>query len=104
IDPGSDQVHACQTMAAVQMVSIVAKNRYSGKAGGWPHPTRGGMKVRKPLTRVTMLPAMIFVSRFARNGSSREARIIAIGISISTAEPARAHWPVCGVSAGGQTK
>ncbi len=73
------QVHACQTMAMVQTVSIVAKNRYSGKAGGRPHPIRGGTKVRKPLTSVTMMPAMIFASRFARNGSSREARIIAIG-------------------------
>ena len=91
-------------MTTVQTVSIVAKNRYSGKAGGRPHPTRGGMKVRKPLTRVTMLPAMIFASRFARSGSSREARIIAMGISINTAEPARANCPRCGVSAGGEPR
>jgi hypothetical protein len=83
------QVRACQTMTTVQTVSIVAKHKYSGNAGGRPHPTRGGMKLRKPLIRVTMLAAMIFASRFARSGSSREARIIAMGISINTAEPAR---------------
>jgi hypothetical protein len=32
----------------VATVSIVAKNKYSGKAGGLPHPARGGTKVRKP--------------------------------------------------------
>src|SRR5215472_5265631 len=56
----SDQVHACQTMTTVQTVSIVAKNKYSGKAGGLPHPSRGGTKVRKPFTRVRTEPAMIF--------------------------------------------
>jgi hypothetical protein len=76
----------------VHIVSIVPKNKYSGKAGGLPHPTRGGMKVRKPFTKVIRLPAMIFVSRFAVNGSSRHARIIAMGISIKTAEPIRAPW------------
>src|SRR5579872_610047 len=86
-----DQVHACQTMTEVHIVSIVAKNKYSGKAGGLPHPTRGGTKVRKPFTRVTMTPAMIFASLFARNGSSRDARIMAMGISIKTAEPIRAQ-------------
>src|SRR5581483_8395953 len=96
----SDQVHACQTMIEVHTVSMVAKNKYSGKAGGRPQPISGGMKVRKPLTKVSMLPAMIFASRFARNGSSRQARIIAIGISINTAEPARANGPRCGASPG----
>src|SRR5437016_6652109 len=86
-----DQVHACQMMTEVATVSIVAKNKYSGKAGGLPHPARGGTKVRKPLTRVTTPPAMIFARRFALNGSSRHARIMAIGISIKTAEPIRAH-------------
>jgi hypothetical protein len=37
-----DQVHACQMMTKVQTVSIVPKNKYSGKAGGLPHPARGG--------------------------------------------------------------
>src|SRR5262252_921224 len=72
-----DQVHACRMMIRVQTVSIVAKNKYSGKAGGLPHPTRGGTKVRKPLTKVTMLAATMFASRFGLNGSSRLARIMA---------------------------
>src|SRR6185437_4645152 len=78
-------------MTEVHTVSMVAKNKYSGKAGGLPHPTRGGTKVRKPFTRVTRAPAIIFASRFALNGSSRDARIMAMGISIRTAEPIRAH-------------
>src|SRR5215467_8986378 len=86
-----DQVHACQMMTEVATVSIVAKNKYSGKAGGLPHPARGGTKVRKPFTRVITAPAIIFASRFALNGSSRHARIMAMGISIKTAEPIRAH-------------
>ena len=85
-----DQVHACQMMTKVHTVSIVAKNKYSGRAG-IRAPTRGGTKVRKPFTRVKMAPAMIFASRFALNGSSRDARIMAMGISIKTAEPIRAH-------------
>src|SRR6476646_532881 len=87
-----DQVHACQMMTKVQTVSIVAKNKYSGKAGGLPHPSRGGTKVTKPLTRIKTPPAMIFATRFALNGSSRHARIMAMGISIKTAEPISAHW------------
>src|SRR5215471_10382104 len=86
-----DQVHACQMMTEVATVSIVAKNKYSGKAGGLPHPARGGMKVRKAFIRVTMAPAIIFASRFALNGSSRHARVMAMGISIKTAEPIRAQ-------------
>src|SRR5947209_19072455 len=86
-----DQVLACQMMTEVHTVSIVAKNKYSGKAGGLPHPARGGTKVRKPFTRVIRPPAMIFASRFALNGSSRHARIMAMGISIKTAEPITAH-------------
>src|SRR6202011_2978512 len=86
-----DQVHACQMMTEVATVSIVAKNKYSGKAGGLPHPARGATKVRKPFTRFTMPPAIIFASRFALNGSSRHARIMAMGISIKTAEAIRAH-------------
>src|SRR5258708_36920325 len=86
-----DQVHACQMMTEVATVSIVAKNKYSGKAGGLPDPARGGTKGRKPFTRVIMPPAIIFASRLALNGSSRHARIMAMGISIKTAEPIRAH-------------
>jgi hypothetical protein len=41
-----DQVHACQMMTEMHTVSIVAKNKYSGKAGGLPHPAKGGTKVR----------------------------------------------------------
>jgi hypothetical protein len=78
-------------MTEVAAVSIVAKNKYSGKAGGLPHPTRGGTKVRKPFTRVTIPLAIIFASRFALSGSTRHARIMAMGISIKTAEPIRAH-------------
>src|SRR5258705_13669782 len=78
-------------MTEVATVSIVAKNKYSGKAGGLPHPARGGTKVRNPFTRVITPPAIIFPSRFALNGSSRHARIMAMGISIKTAEPIRAH-------------
>src|SRR5580704_12523150 len=78
-------------MIEVHTVSIVAKNKYSGRAGGLPHPARGGTKVRKPFTRVKIVPAMIFASRFALNGSSRDATIMAMGISIKTAEPIRAH-------------
>src|SRR5579863_3157209 len=37
-----DQVHACQMMTEVHTVSIVAKNKYSGRAGVLPHPKRGG--------------------------------------------------------------
>src|SRR6476659_6327345 len=87
----SDQVHACQMMTEVATVSIVAKNKYSGKAGDLPHPATGGTKVRKPFTRVITPPAMIFASRFALNGSSRQARIMAMGISIKTAEAISAH-------------
>ena len=79
-------------MTEVATVSIVAKNKYSGKAGGLPHPSRGATKVRKPFTRVRKVPAMIFASRFALKESSRDATIMAIGISIKTAEPIRAHW------------
>src|SRR5229473_1170686 len=86
-----DQVHACQMMTEVATVSIVAKNKYSAKAGGLPHPARGGTKVRNPFTRVITPPAIIFATRFALNGSSRHARIMAMGISIKTAEPIRAH-------------
>src|SRR5947207_12879348 len=86
-----DHVHACQMMTEVATVSIVAKNKYSGKAGGRPHPAKGGTKVRKPFISVRIPPAMIFANRFALNGSSRHARIMAIGISIKTAEPIRAH-------------
>ena len=74
-------------MTEVHTVSIVAKNKYSGKAGGLPHPARGGTKVRKPFTRVMMLPAIIFASRFALNGSSRHAKIMAMGISIKPLNP-----------------
>jgi hypothetical protein len=49
-DSASDQVHACQIMIEVHTVSMVAKNKYSGKAGGRPSPISGGMKVREPLT------------------------------------------------------
>src|ERR1700720_1358218 len=76
-------------MTEVHTVSIVAKNKYSAKAGGLPHPARGGTKVRKPFTRAITPPAIIFASRFALNGSSRHARIMAMGISIKTAEPIR---------------
>src|SRR5215471_5052076 len=82
-----DHFHACQTMTTVHTVSMVAKNRYSAKAGGRPHPSRGATKVRKPLIRVRRVPAMIFASRFALNESSRDATIMAMGISIKTAEP-----------------
>ena len=66
-------------MIEVATVSIVAKNKYSANAGGLPHPTRGGTKVRKPLIRVTSAPATMLDSRFALNGSHRHARIMAIG-------------------------
>src|SRR6516225_9718514 len=46
---------------------------------------RGRTKVRKALVSVITPPAMIFASRFALNGSSRHARIMAMGISIKTA-------------------
>src|SRR3984893_17056936 len=86
-----DQVHACQMMTEVATVSIVAKNKYSGKAGGLPHPTSGGTKVRKPFTTVRRITAAIFATRFALNGRSRHVTIMAMGISIKTAEPIRAH-------------
>ena len=73
-------------MTEVHTVSIVAKNKYSGRAGVRA-PKRGGTKVRKPFTRVQIAPAMIFASRFALNGSSRHATIMAMGISIKAAEP-----------------
>jgi hypothetical protein len=73
-------------MTDVARVSMVAKNKYSGKAGGRPHPSRGATKVRKPLIRVRRVPAMIFASRFVLNESSRDATIMAMGISIKTAE------------------
>jgi hypothetical protein len=43
-------------MTEVATVSMVAKNRYSGKAGGRPHSSRGATKVRKPLIRVRRVP------------------------------------------------
>jgi hypothetical protein len=92
-----DQVHACQMMTEVHTVSIVAKNKYSGRAGVRA-PKRGGTKVRKPLTRVNIAPAMRFASRFALNGRSRHATIMAMGISIKTAEPSRARGGRCGTS------
>jgi hypothetical protein len=84
-------------MIEVHTVSIVAKNKYSGRAGVLA-PNRGGMKVREAFIRVRMPPAMIFASRFALNGSSRDATIMAMGISIKTAEPIRAHGGRCGAS------
>src|SRR5512146_866984 len=39
-------------MTEVATVSIVAKNKYSERAGGLPHPARGGTKVRKSLVIV----------------------------------------------------
>src|SRR3984885_4118088 len=86
-----DQVHACQMMTEVHTVSIVAKNKYSAKAGGLPHPARGGTKVTKPFTRVITPPAIIFASRFALKGNSRHARIPGMGFSIKTVEPIRAR-------------
>src|SRR5580692_1672995 len=94
----ADQVHACQMMTEVHTVSIIAKNKYSGRAGVRA-PKRGGTKVRKPFTRVKIEPAMIFASRFALNASSRDATIMAMGISIKTAEPIKAHGGRCGASA-----
>src|ERR1700729_1174234 len=91
-----DQVHARQMMTEVHTVSIVAKNTYAGKVGSRESPlVRGRTKARKPFTSVKMRPAMIFVSRFALNGSSRDATIMAIGISIKTAELSRAHRGRC---------
>jgi len=100
-----DQVHACQMMIEVHTVSIVAKNTYAGKVGSRKSPfVRGRTKVRKPFIRVKMTPEMIFASRFALNGSSRDARIMAMGISIKTAEPSRAHCGRCGAVFGEPTK
>src|SRR5204863_109394 len=82
----------------VQTVSIVAKNRYSARAGV-RSPNRGGRKVREAFTSVTTLPAIMFDSRFARNGRNRDARIMAMGISIKTAEAIRAQGGRCGASA-----
>jgi len=82
-------------MTEVHTVSIVAKNKYSGRAGVRA-PTRGGTNVRKPFISVKIAPAMMFDSRFALHGSSRYATIIAMGISIKTAEPMRAHGGRCG--------
>src|ERR1700722_9031464 len=97
----ADHVHARHMMTEVHTVSIVAKNTYAGKAGSRKSPlVRGRTKVRKPFTRVKMRPAMIFVSRFALNGSSRDATIIAMGISIKTAELSRAHGGRCGAVFG----
>jgi hypothetical protein len=84
-------------MTEVHTVSIVAKNKYSGRAGVRA-PTRGGTKVRNPFIRVKITPVMIFASRFVLNGSSRDATIMAMGISIKTAEPSRAHGGRCGAS------
>ncbi len=47
-----NQVHACQIMTEVATVSTVAKNKYSGKAGGRSPNKKGATKVRKPFTRV----------------------------------------------------
>src|ERR1700690_800883 len=92
-------------MTEVHTVSIVAKNTYAGKVGSRKSPlVRGRTKVRKPFTRVIMRPAMIFVTRFALNGSSRHATIMAMGISINTAEPSRAHGGRCGAVFGEPTK
>src|SRR6478736_6108356 len=85
-------------MIEVHTVSIVAKNKYSGRAGVRA-PNRGGTKVRKPFIRVRRAPAMIFASRFALNGSSRHATIMAMGISMKTAEAGRTHGGRCGVAA-----
>jgi hypothetical protein len=84
-------------MTEVHTVSIVAKNKYAGRAGVRA-PTRGGTKVREPFTRVKRAPAMIFASRFALNGSSRHATIMAMGISMKTDEASRTHDGKCGAS------
>jgi len=92
-------------MTEVHTVSIVAKNTYAGKTGSRKSPfVRGRTKVRKPFTRVIMVPAMIFANRFALNGSSLDARIMAMGISIKTAEAIRAHGGRCGAEFGEPTK
>jgi len=44
---------------------------------------------------------MIFASRFALTGSSRAARIMAIGVSSRTADPIRGHCGSCGASSAG---
>src|SRR6476661_1945155 len=98
LDAGSDHVQAFQTMMEVHTVSMVAKNKYSGRAGVRA-PKRGGTKVRTPFINVRRPPAMMFASRFALNGSNRHATIMAMGISIKTAEPIRAHGGRCGASA-----
>jgi hypothetical protein len=41
---------------------------------------------------------MIFARRFARNGSSRDATIMAMGISIKTDEASRTDDERCGAS------
>jgi hypothetical protein len=84
-------------MIKVHTVSIVAKNKYAGRAGVRA-PTRGGTKVRPPFIRVTIAPAMIFAGRFALNGSSRHATIMAMGISMKTDEASRTHDGKCGAS------
>jgi hypothetical protein len=76
-------------MTEVHTVSIVAKNRYSAKAGGRPHPSRCANEGQETVDQGQKVPAMIFASRFALNVSSRDATIMAMGISIKTAEPIR---------------
>jgi hypothetical protein len=84
-------------MTEVHTVSIVAKNKYAGRAGVRA-PRRGGIKVRPPFIRVTNAPAMILAIRFALNGSSRLATIMAMGISMKTDEASRTHGGKCGAS------
>ena len=89
----------------VHTVSIVAKNTYGGNIGFRKSPlVRGRTKVRKPLTRVRITPATMFDSRLALNGSRRLPRIMAIGISIKTAEPIRTHGGRWGADFGSPMK
>ena len=54
-------------MTEVATVSIVAKNKYSARAGVRA-PTKGGTNVRPPFIRVKKPPVIQFVSRLSRNG------------------------------------
>jgi len=75
-------------MTEVHTVSIVARtSTQEGRASG---TARGGTMSGNRLQGSNCTREM-FARRFALNGSSRQATIMAMGISIKTAEPSRAH-------------
>ena len=85
-------------MMEVHTVSIVPKKMYDGNICSCQAPVaRGKTNCIETTAKVSMPPAAIFASRFALNGSSRDARIMAMGISIKDRGPQQSPpWEMWG--------